>query len=117
MIQHDDENYNADECLELFAKGGSTVYAYEMPDGTLALIEDTTEETVFQVFGRDFDESDSPLAERFLTETFWANFGRDSYGDDEVMRNEDFNNWTDSLCKNGDICDDSYNELCFDESA
>jgi len=29
--------------------------------------------------------------------------------------NETFNNWTDGLCKDGEICTDTYNEICSDD--
>jgi len=30
---------------------------------------------------------------------------------DEIMASEDFNNWTDMLCKDGQMCDDTYAAL------
>lgn len=32
--------------------------------------------------------------------------------DDETALNEEFNNWTDSLCKDGIISESIYNEVC-----
>ena len=36
--------------------------------------------------------------------------------DDTVALDEAFNNWTDSLCKGGEICDSVYNGVCREES-
>ena len=38
----------------------------------------------------------------------------EKYGeDDEPAMNEAFNNWTDSLCKNGEIHPEQYNKYCY----
>lgn len=33
----------------------------------------------------------------------------EQYGEEDIALNEAFNNWTDALCKNGEICDRTYN--------
>jgi hypothetical protein len=73
----------------------------------------TTEKT-YTVFRREFDESESILAERYLNQFFSA-FCDDcgiNFGHDGAAWRECFNNWTDSANRNGDICDSAYSDLC-----
>lgn len=38
------------------------------------------------------------------------------YGeDDSIAIRETFNNWTDALCKDGEITEQQYNDLCWEE--
>jgi hypothetical protein len=76
--------------------------------------ETMLDEKTFTIFGREFEAAESILAERHLTKCFLdmcAEFGID-HGDDSAAWREDFNNWTDSLNRNGDICDSAYDSLC-----
>lgn len=49
--------------------------------------------------------SEEQLSEMFDTMVKELNI---NYGDDEDMMNEDFNNWTDGLCKDGTIHEEQY---------
>lgn len=44
-----------------------------------------------------------------LAQIFWELFG-DVFGDDEPAEAEAFNNWTDAMCKDGDLCERGYRE-------
>lgn len=71
-------------------------------------------EKTYMVFGRVYEESESILAERALTASFLetcADMGID-HGSDGAAWRESFNDWTDSLCQNGQICDAAYSDLC-----
>lgn len=57
-------------------------------------------------FGVTFDDIDD--LNEALAESFWRTFG-DIFGEDEPMLREEFNNWTDSLRKDGHLCDNGYN--------
>lgn len=66
----------------------------------------------YTLFNREYD--DSCDAERMLSDMF-ADMCQDigiDYGDDAVAWREFFNDWTDMLCKDGLICDASYQDLC-----
>lgn len=59
-------------------------------------------------------EHDCEEAERYLSALFCdmaSDLGID-YGDDAAAWREFFNDWTDALCKDGIICENSYNDLC-----
>ena len=34
------------------------------------------------------------------------------YGDDQCALDQEFNNWTDAMCKNGEITQEQYNNVC-----
>jgi hypothetical protein len=53
-------------------------------------------------------DSEEMLSERFdqMIEVFAPNFPLD----DEPALSEEFNNWTDSLCKDGELHDEQYNQ-------
>lgn len=71
-------------------------------------------EKMYTIFGREYEESESVLAERALTAAFldmMQECGVD-YGDDSAAWRETSNDWTDGLNRNGDICDAAYNDLC-----
>ena len=56
--------------------------------------------------------SEEELSERFdqeIASTVIAQYGED----DTVAMNEAFNNWTDSLCKEGEIHPEQYNNYCY----
>jgi hypothetical protein len=56
--------------------------------------------------------SEEELSERFDEEI--APLIIEQYGeDDEPAMNEGFNNWTDSLCKDGEIHEWQYNNYCY----
>ncbi len=74
----------------------------------------TTPEPAYIVFGREFEDCESILAERYLNQ-FFSEFCDDlgiDYGDDGAAWRECFNDWTDSANSNGDICDAAYSDLC-----
>jgi hypothetical protein len=52
-------------------------------------------------FSARFDEEVAPM----ILETYDA--------DDSIAFNESFNDWTDSLCKDGDISQDVRNNVCY----
>ena len=63
-------------------------------------------------------ENDSPYAdEEMVSMVFNVHILPaivEQYGaDDEVAINEAFNNWTDGLCKDGEIHDEQYNSYCY----
>lgn len=56
--------------------------------------------------------SEEELSKRFDEEV--AQSVVDEYGeDDEPAMSEAFNNWTDMLCKEGDIHEEQYNSYCY----
>lgn len=61
--------------------------------------------------------SEEALSERFDEEI--APIIIEQYGevgvafDDDVAMSEGFNNWTDALCKEGDIHDEQYQQYCY----
>ena len=56
--------------------------------------------------------SEIELSDRFDSDV--AQYVIDQYGpDDEPAMNEAFNNWTDSLCKDGEIHPLQYHEYCY----
>lgn len=59
----------------------------------------------------NFDVVQDWLRNRFNTEIAPAVVEMYS-ADDEIALNEEFNNWTDSLCKDGVISEEIYNEVC-----
>lgn len=66
----------------------------------------------YEISGKGFDDKDS--AERFLTALF-VDMCFDleiDLGNDSAAWRESFNNWTDSLHRDGLICDSSVNDLC-----
>lgn len=71
-------------------------------------------EKTYAIFGREYEESESILAERALTAAFletWDEMGID-HGNDGAAWRESFNNWTDSLHCGGQICENAYSDLC-----
>ncbi len=56
--------------------------------------------------------SESELSERF-DETFTDFIESNRLEDDEPAISELFNNWTDSLCKDGEIHDEQCNKYCY----
>lgn len=82
----------------------------ETPDGERYPKADCTEETCYKVFDRVVDTIEE--ADEILRPMFY-DILRDAgvtVGADEIADNEGYNNWTDSLCKDGSICDDTYND-------
>ena len=74
-------------------------------DTTLALVEElpTYEGWI---------SSEDELSERFDDEI--APLVIEQYGeDDEPAMSEAFNDWTDSLCKDGEIHEEQYNKYCY----
>ena len=56
--------------------------------------------------------SESELSEKFDSEVVQAVI--DQYGeDDQVAIDTAFNDWTDSLCKDGEIHPEQYNQYCY----
>lgn len=56
--------------------------------------------------------SEEELSKRFDSEV--APFVIEKYGaDDTVAMNEAFNDWSDGLCKDGEIHDEQYNSYCY----
>jgi len=69
---------------------------------------------MYTIFGRTFDESESLLAERYLTRIFldaMADCGID-HGDDSAAWRTDFSSVTDGWNRDGEICGSAYNDLC-----
>ncbi len=78
-------NYNDENLLDMVE-----LYAYEM--GYIADEEELSE------------RFDADIAPQII----------EQYGeDDEPAMNEAFNNWSDSLCKDGDIHPEQYNNYCY----
>jgi len=95
--------------------------AWSFDDDSLATVEDVAEIKIYTIGLHQWDEEDSPQAEKVLAEMFWAatrDIGGqslvDKYLNDHVMMNEEFNNWSYMLCRDGAICDDAYSDLAPD---
>lgn len=61
----------------------------------------------------DFDSASESLNADFkehIAPTVYA-----TYPNDQIAMNEAFNNWTDSLCKEGTIPEHLYNDVCCDD--
>jgi len=90
------------------------VLAYITTDGDAATADDEVEVvTVYRVndtLHDNIDDASAALSGMF--DEMCAELRAD-YGNDTIARNEDFNNWTDTLCKDGEICDDTYNECTY----
>ncbi len=57
-------------------------------------------------------DSEQALSERFDAEVLPAVI--EQYGEsDSVAINEAFNNWSDGLCKDGDLHSEQYNNYCY----
>jgi len=55
-------------------------------------------------------EAEGQLSERFDSENEdWLHEHRD----DEIAISEEFNNWTDAMCKNGDLHPEQYDKYCY----
>ena len=54
--------------------------------------------------------TDQELVRRFLHEVAPVTVAQ--YGDDQGALDQDFNNWTDGLCKSGKITQEQYNNVC-----
>lgn len=83
----------------------------ETPDGDYFKQEDCTVTTGYELRGRLYDDVDT-LTAKLRTEyrDYLEELGV-KIGADEVADNEGFNNWTDGLCKGGEICEDTYREM------
>lgn len=78
-----------------------------MPRGLTFNYYDATDE---DDIAEGFEEIEAGL--RALFESEIAPLVRAQYGDsDEIALNEAFNNWTDSLCKDGEIADSVYDRV------
>jgi hypothetical protein len=68
--------------------------------------------TTYHINGFEYDDADT--AERQLSALFFDMcFDLDiDYGDDAAAWREFFNNWTDALNRDGDLCDAGYTDLC-----
>jgi hypothetical protein len=112
----DGEKFLKEDCTELFNKVGTSLvlWAWQTTDGALHDSDEVTDATVYVIHGKEFEEDESHLAEKYLTGVFWSMFDesqREELESDQIAMRESFANWTDSLCKDGDICQDSYNSL------
>jgi len=115
----DGEIFDKTECTPLFHSATSTemgdnLGGWEIPDGTSRFVSDVQYIKVYVIHGIEFAEEDSMWAEKYLTECFWQMFDetqRAELESDRIAMRESFANWTDCLCKDGDICQDSYNDL------
>lgn len=111
----DGERHRKDECTALYYLNQTHApVAWELSDGTLAACEDCQPVKGYEVFGEEYDTSDAYDAERELTESFWGMFTDDQRTElesDKIAMREAFANWSDSLCKDGSICSDAYNDL------
>ena len=54
--------------------------------------------------------TDKEIVRRFLAEE--APGIVETYGDDQGALNAWFNDWTDSMCKDGEITEEQYNNVC-----
>lgn len=119
-----DSECNKEDATELFAviNGKNVLYGYLFDyglDGTHTDYHDSDEvieETVYVVHGIEHDDISD--ADEILRAEFWEMFSNDEKAqlmDDRPMRAEAFNNWTDSLCKGGEICEDTYNECSLED--
>lgn len=58
-------------------------------------------------------QSEEELSERFDSMLECSNFFSVYDKDDAVAINEEFNNYSDSLCKDGQIHEEQYNNYCY----
>jgi len=54
--------------------------------------------------------TDKEIVQRFLEEIAPGTVAQ--YGDDQDALDQDFNNWTDAMCKDGEITEEQYNNVC-----
>ncbi len=69
---------------------------------------------VVELYAEDNDgiASEEELSKRFDEEV--ASYVVEKYGeDDSVAMNEAFNDWSDMLCKEGEIHEEQYNNYCY----
>lgn len=121
MLQHitTGDRHLMDDATQLFPRdltGTCAAVAWHLSDDTVELVDDMEEINVYRIGDKTFDEDEQPQAEKLLTTMFWEAFSPSDFGDDDTMKREAFNNWTDSLCKDGEICDDAYDQLCLIEA-
>lgn len=121
IIGDESEWWPAEECTALYprdAQQGDHATAWQMPDLSLHDDDDVERATLYRVDPHEaFEDLDD--ANEILRSMFW-DMAREMdmvqvYQSDPVMASEDFNNWTDGLCKDGAICDDTYNECSLED--
>ena len=54
--------------------------------------------------------TDKEIVQRFLEEIAPGTVAQ--YGDDQDALDQEFNNWTDAMCKDGEITEEQYNNVC-----
>ncbi|MZR12692.1 hypothetical protein GQE99_06615 [Maritimibacter sp. DP07] len=108
-----DETCDLEAATPLYAKHISTYvhYGYLNEIGEYWDGDDVEEFTAYRIFGETWEDEDE--AAEMLSRAFWdmcEECGIE-FGNDRPALSEAFNAWTDSLCKDGDICGDSYERL------
>lgn len=112
-----------DECkfedateLFLVKDGQNILCGYLFDDGTYRDSGEVYSFTAYEIRGVQFD--DISEADEILRAEFWDSLSPElkaQFESDGPMRREAFNNWTDSLCKDGEICDDTYDECSLED--
>lgn len=107
---------------ELFAnvRGKYVTWAWQFESGEIYDSDDVEDGVAYRVRGEVYDDSDA--AAEVLRKEFWE-MARECGGaeyvetlkNDRPARAEAFNNWTDALCKDGEICDDVYSQCGIDD--
>ncbi|MBR9765917.1 MAG: hypothetical protein GYB53_20960 [Rhodobacteraceae bacterium] len=121
-----DETCDLDNATALFRSADIKVHgdkakpwAWQFDGGEIHDADDVEESTVWRVRGVDHESPED--AEEALNREFWAmceEIGADHVAKlkaDRPMRSEEFNAWTDGLCKDGEICDDAYSDCGVDD--
>lgn len=113
----DDEHNTADAVTaEQFQKAYDAYRQTYVPNVLVSFSKDGTglELTLIDDINYTSEETVEDETERVLAPA-WPEIKKmitDEYGeDDEIAINEGFNDWTDSLCKDGDISERTYNEV------
>jgi hypothetical protein len=115
----DGETHNKADCVALYhiptgPDSEPVLWAWQSPDDEFHDSNYVTDVTVYVIHGVEYQEDDTDAAEKYLTESFWGMFDESQRAElesDRIAMRESFANWTDALCKDGDICQDSYNDL------
>lgn len=110
------EKYLEEDCTPLYEISGEkpVLWAWQDLDGALHDSDDVQEVTMYNIFGAAYDQDESYRAQEYLTQVFWDMFEseqKERLERDWIMMREEFGNWMDSLCKDGEICQNSYNDL------
>lgn len=117
-----EEETSLAEATPLYPLGASEddeVVAWQTFECAIWDASDVETVTMYRVGDRTWYPDDIAEAEQHLTDMFWETFlgdndpeVRELFKRDKPALRETFNNWTDSLHKDGEMCDDAASNLC-----